>query len=146
MNNNDTNADGTTTDTTTDGVDIKALLELAKDTDTDTRTTDTIKLYADKLNVAKDSGVVVGTKYSVKVGGDTLIIYADTDGSTKGSKKGSDGVMLSLKKVVKNNTIYKNAVKVGKSGGSCKDYTITHQTTDGVDYMLIDLKEHTTQE
>lgn len=122
-------------------IDIKSLLALAQDTDTDTREADTIKLYADKLNMALNSGVEVGTRYSVKVGGDTLIIYADTKGNTKASPKGNNGVMLSLKKAVKNNTAYMEAVKVGKVGGNCKDYTVKHEEADGVDYMLIDLKE-----
>lgn len=144
-NNNTDTGTITSTDTTTDsGVDIKALLALASASDTTDRVVDTIKLYQDKLNIATDSGVVVGSKYSVKVGGSTLIIYQDSKGTTKASGKGKQGIMLSLNASVKNNLAYKQGVKLGKSGKTCKDYTVVHNTTDGVEYLLIDLKEYDT--
>lgn len=135
----------TTTDTTTtdSGVDIQALLKLASATDTTDRVVDTIKLYQDKLNIATDSGVVVGSKYSVKVGGSTLIIYQDNKGTTTASSKGKQGIMLSLNKSVKNNLAYKQGVKQGKTGKTCKDYTVVHNTSNGVEYLLIDLQEYT---
>ena len=143
MGNNTETGATTSTETTTDnGVDIKALLQLASATDTTDRVVDTIKLYQDKLNIATDSGVEVGSKYSVKVGGSTLIIYKDNNGSTTASSKGKQGIMLSLNKSVKNNSAYKQGVKLGKSGKTCKDYTVVHNTTDGVEYLLIDLQEY----
>lgn len=123
-------------------VDIQALLKLANENTVENRVENTIKLYQDKLNIALNSGVENGVKYSVKVGGSTLIIYQDENGTTHASVKGKTGLMLSLNASVKNNTIYKNAVKNGKMGKTCKDYTITHNENEGVDYLLVNLNEH----
>ncbi len=158
VDNTDTGAITSTDTSTTDGgVDIKALLKLATTTSGGGRVADTIKLYQDKLNIAPNSGVVVGSKYSIKVGGSTLIIYADsvngtttasakttTDSSDTSDSSDTNNIMLSLNKAIKNNTIYKRAVVDGKCGKTCKDYTITRQTTDGVEYILVDLLEYAT--
>lgn len=140
---NNTENNTETGNNTSGGVDIKALLKLVETSGNgETRVENTVKLYKDKLNVAVNSGVETGVKYSVKVGGETLIIYEDKKGNTTGGEKGKTGVMLSLNKAVKNNACYIKAVKQGKIGKTCKDYDITTETSDGVEYMLVDLAQY----
>lgn len=124
------------------GVDIAKLLAIAN-TQTSTRKANSAKLYTDgKLNIAVGSGVDSGKRYTAKIANNTLLLYSDANGKRKANNKGVDGVIVGITAKLAKQTAYQNAVKYGKMGDSCKDYTIQHQTLDGVDYMIIDLLEY----
>ena len=121
---------------------IAELLQIAN-TQTATRTADTAKLYTDgKINFAVGSGVEDGKRYTAKIANQTLLLYADKDGKRKAHAKGTDGVIVGITAKLAKMDDYQTAVEHGKIGDTCDDYTVEHQTADGIDYIIIDLAEH----
>lgn len=121
-------------------LDVQALLHMAS-VQQSTRTCNTCRLYADKLNFALHSGIDDGKRYACKVADYTMLLYADDNGN-KASNKGDDAVVMATGKA-KHNKQYLQAFNNGKNAsGTCLDYDVQHITSNNIDYIIIDLLQY----
>lgn len=129
-------------------LNIKALLKLADEQENanGTRKPNTCRLYeSGRINIADGSGIVANVNYTAKIADATLIIYADKNSKRKANQKtDSKDVLFNLVAELRKRETYQTAVANSKVDGNkeFKDYTITAQTVDGVDYYIVNLNEH----
>lgn len=132
---------------------FQMLLELA-DTEAEAggeRPANSCRLYASgRINFTAGGYINTDTKYTAKIAGTTLLLYADKNAKRKtNTKSGSTDILYNLEADLRKREAYTEAVQNSKTDGSrCfKDYTITQvveQDKSGADftYYTIDLAEH----
>lgn len=138
--------------TNTQGINLAELLKLADEQASEQaeRKPNTARLYASgRINIADGGYIQADTKYIARIANTTLIIFKDDTAKRKTNRKtNSSDILYNLTADLRKRTAYTQAVEYSKTDGSkeFKDYTITKQELDGLEYYLIDLNEHAPQD